>query len=161
MPRRMAGYIGRAIEQHGLPIYSSVIYLRRNAGRRNPGYYIQELPGHRVVVQYKVIRLSEIEGQDIIDREYAGLLPFAPLMKHPSGIDSEAWLLQCIHVIDAFLCKFITCSFCYQSLLILLPEQDEWSAHEYPVVHLAQVLHAPDVCLCLKMPLMTFSRRKH
>ena len=28
MPRRMAGYIGRGIEQHGLPIYSSVIYLR-------------------------------------------------------------------------------------------------------------------------------------
>ncbi|MCY3870346.1 MAG: hypothetical protein OXG87_12370, partial [Gemmatimonadetes bacterium] len=28
MPRRMAGYIGRAIEHHGLPIYSNVIYLR-------------------------------------------------------------------------------------------------------------------------------------
>ena len=26
MPQRMAGYIGRAIEQHGLPIYSNVIY---------------------------------------------------------------------------------------------------------------------------------------
>ena len=49
MPHRMAGYIGRAIEHHGLPIYSSVIYLRHNAGRRDPGYYIQELSGHRVV----------------------------------------------------------------------------------------------------------------
>ena len=33
MPRRMAGYIGRAIEHHGLPIYSNVIYLRPNAER--------------------------------------------------------------------------------------------------------------------------------
>ena len=33
MPRRMAGYIGHAIRQHGLPIYSNVIYLRPNAGR--------------------------------------------------------------------------------------------------------------------------------
>ena len=36
-PRRMAGYIGRAIEQHGVPVFSSVIYLRPDAGRRDPG----------------------------------------------------------------------------------------------------------------------------
>ena len=42
MPRRMAGYIGRAIEHHGLPIYSNVIYLRPNAGQRDTGYYVQE-----------------------------------------------------------------------------------------------------------------------
>ena len=34
MPLRMAGYIIRAIERHDLPIYSSVIYLRRSALRR-------------------------------------------------------------------------------------------------------------------------------
>ena len=32
MPRRMAGYIGRAIERHGVAVYSSVIYLRPDAG---------------------------------------------------------------------------------------------------------------------------------
>ncbi len=101
MPRRMAGYIGRAIEHHGLPIYSSVIYLRHNAGRRDPGYYIQELSGHRVVIEYRVIRLSEIEGQDIIDGEPSGLFPFAPLMKRPVGIDSETWLRQCVHATNA------------------------------------------------------------
>ena len=40
MPLRMAGYMIRAIEQHNLPIYSSVIYLRRSAGRRDPGHFI-------------------------------------------------------------------------------------------------------------------------
>ena len=63
MPRRMAGYIGRAIEQHGLPIYSNVIYLRPNAGQRDPGYYVQERPGYHIAIQYKVIRLIEIEGR--------------------------------------------------------------------------------------------------
>ena len=43
MPLRMAGYMIRAIEQHDLPIYSSVIYLRRNAGRRDPGHFILDV----------------------------------------------------------------------------------------------------------------------
>ena len=98
---RMAGYIIRAIEHHDLPIYSSVIYLRRSAGRRDPGYYIQDLPGHRVLIEYRVIRLSEIEGQDIIDGGPSGLFPFAPLMKRPVGIDSEAWLRQCVDATNA------------------------------------------------------------
>ena len=96
MPRRMAGYVMRAIGHYGLPIYSNVIYLRRNAGRRDPGRYIQELPGYEVLVEYKVIRLSEIEGQDILEGGPSGLFPFAPLMKRPTGIDSAAWLRQCV-----------------------------------------------------------------
>ena len=90
MPLRMAGYIIRAIERHNLPIYPSVIYLRRNAGRRDPGYFIQEISGRRVVIEYTVIRLSEIEGQEIIDGGPSGLFPFVPLMKRPVGIDSES-----------------------------------------------------------------------
>ncbi|MCY3664664.1 MAG: hypothetical protein OXH81_03310 [Gemmatimonadetes bacterium] len=97
MPHRMAGYIGRGIEQHGLPIYSNVIYLRPDAGRTDPGHYLQERHGYRVLVQYKVIRLSELEGQLILDRGLMGLLPFAPLMQRPAGMDTEAWLRQCIH----------------------------------------------------------------
>ena len=97
MPRRMAGYIGRAIEHHGLPIYSNVIYLRPNAGQRDPGFYEQALLGYRVVIQYKVIRLIEIEGQRILDEGNSGLIPFTPLMKPPEGMASDAWLRQCIH----------------------------------------------------------------
>ena len=97
MPRRMAGYIGRAIEHHGLPIYSNVIYLRPNAGKTDPGHYVQERSGYRVVIQYKVIRLIEIEGQRVLESGQSGLIPFTPLMKPPEGMASEAWLHQCIH----------------------------------------------------------------
>ncbi len=101
MPLRMAGYMIRAIEQHGLPIHSSVIYLRRSAGRRDPGYYIQDFLGRRVLIEYTVIRLSEIEGQDIIDGGPSGLFPFAPLMKRPDKIDSETWLRHCVDAANA------------------------------------------------------------
>ena len=97
MPRRMAGYIGRAIEHHGLPIYSNVIYLRPNAGKTDPGFYEQALRGYRVVIQYNVIRLIEIEGQRILEAGHSGLIPFTPLMKPPEGMASDAWLRQCIH----------------------------------------------------------------
>ena len=97
MPQRMAGYIGRGIEQHGLPIYSNVIYLRPDAGRNDPGHYLQERHGYRVLVQYKVIRLIELDGQRILDGGHVGLLPFVPLMQRPVGMDAEAWLRQCVH----------------------------------------------------------------
>ena len=96
MPFRMAGYIGWLIARYRLPVYSIVIYLRRGAGRRDKGHYIQRLPDHLFVVQYKVIRLSEIDGQNIVEGGHPGLLPFAPLMKRPAGMGSEEWLRQCI-----------------------------------------------------------------
>ena len=97
MPRRMAGYIGRGIEQHNRPIYSNVIYLRPDAGRNDPGHYVQERRGYRVLVQYKVIRLIEIDGQRILAAGPSGLLPFAPLMQPPAGVDAEGWLRQCVN----------------------------------------------------------------
>ena len=97
MPLRMIGYIGRGIEQHRRPIYSNVIYLRPDAGRNDPGYYVQERRGYRVLVQYKVIRLIEIDGQRILAAGPSGLLPFAPLMQPPVGVDAEGWLRQCVN----------------------------------------------------------------
>ena len=97
MPQRMAGYIGRGIEQHGLPIYSNVIYLRPDAGRTDPGHYLQERHGYRVLVQYQVIRLIDLDGQRMLDEGHSGLIPFAPLMQRPVGVDAEAWLRQCVN----------------------------------------------------------------
>lgn len=101
MPRRMAGYIGRAIEWHGLPVCSSVIYLRPGAGGRDPGQYSQSHPGHRVLVEYRVIRLSEQDGQGVLDAGREGLIAFAPLMKPPEGMASRTWLRRCIHTAHA------------------------------------------------------------
>ena len=97
MPRRMAGYIGHAIRQYGLPIYSNVIYLRPDAGRRDPGYYVQERSGYPIAIHYRVIRLIEIEGEHVLESGQSGLIPFTPLMKPPERMASDAWLQQCIH----------------------------------------------------------------
>ena len=48
-----------------------------------------------------MIRLSEIEGQDILDGGPSGLFPFVPLMKHSDRIDSEAWLHHCVDATNA------------------------------------------------------------
>ena len=101
MPQRMAGYIGRAIEQHGLSVFSSVIYLRPAAGRRDPGYYLQEHPGHRIMIEYKVLRLSELDGRPILAAGPSGLLPLVPLMQPPAGQTSEAWLHECVQAVLA------------------------------------------------------------
>ena len=101
MPQRMAGYIGRAIEQHGRPVFSSVIYLRPAAGRRDPGYYLQEHPGHRIMIEYNVLRLSELDGRPILAAGPSGLLPLAPLMQPPAGQTGEEWLRQCVQAVLA------------------------------------------------------------
>ena len=89
--------MGAALSSNGLPLYSTVIYLRPDAGRTDPGHYLQERHGYRVLVQYQVIRLSVLDGQRILDGGHVGLLPFAPLMQRPVGVDAEAWLRQCVH----------------------------------------------------------------
>ena len=97
MPRRMAGYIGRLIERYGLPVHAHcVLYLRPDAGRRDPGYYRQEHPDYPVVIRYKVLRLSQLPGQAVLDSGLAGLLPFAPLMQPPAAQAEAAWLEQCV-----------------------------------------------------------------
>jgi predicted transposase YdaD len=96
MPRRMAGYIGWLVEHYGLPVYAHVFYLRPTAGRRDPGYYMQEHPDYPVVIRYKVIRLSQLAGQAVLDGAFVGLLPFAPLMQPPAGQAKAAWLAQCV-----------------------------------------------------------------
>ena len=101
MNLRMAGYIIRLIETYRMPVYSNVIYLRPDAGKNDLGYYEQNVKGHRVFVEYQVIRLIEMDGQQILDAKHTGLIPFAPLMKHPDDVDEEQWLRRCIQVADS------------------------------------------------------------
>ena len=58
-------------------------------------------PVHRVHLQYGVIRLSELDGQEILDAGHAGLIAFAPLMRPPQGMASRAWLRHCMHTANA------------------------------------------------------------
>ena len=101
MALRMAGYIIRLIEKYRMDVYSHVIYLRPNAGLRDPGYFAQAIAGQRVLVEYEVIRLAEVEGQAILDAELPGLLPFTPLMRRPADVSADAWLQRCIEAVDS------------------------------------------------------------
>ena len=96
MVQRNVGYLGRCFEKYGLPIYSFVIYLRSTAGRRDPGGYIQDIPGHRFIVEYQVIHLNEIDGEAILQAKQPGLMPFTPLMKPKAGMSSIEWTTRCV-----------------------------------------------------------------
>ena len=101
MPLRMAGYMGRCIAEHGLPLLSYVLYLRPDAGRRDPGEYVQEIVGHEVVLRYKVIRLIALDGATYLSSGNEWVLPFTPLMGRPAGLGVEAWLRRCVATTEA------------------------------------------------------------
>lgn len=96
---RLAGYNGFLIQQHELPVYCNVLYLHPNAGRNDEGFYAYKGMGYEYVLRYKVIRLTEIDGQSILEKQMPGLLPFTPLMKPPRGMDTNRWLEKCIDAI--------------------------------------------------------------
>ncbi len=96
MARRNAGYIGRCYEKYGLPIFSHVIYLRPNAGKSDPGGVRQNIKGYNFIVEYKVIRLIEVDGQSILELRQPGLMPFLPLMQPPTEVDTLQWLHRCV-----------------------------------------------------------------
>ncbi len=98
MVRRNVGYLGRCYEKYGLPIYSFVLYLRSTAGHRDPGGYFQNVPGHRFIVEYEVIRLNEVDGASILEARQPGLMPFTPLMKPPAGMSGLEWTRHCAEV---------------------------------------------------------------
>ena len=101
MSLRMAGYIIRLIETYELPVYSSVIYLRPDAGRRDRGIYEQNIAGYQILIEYQVLRLIEMEGEQVLDTKPTGLLPFTPLMKRPADVDAEEWLRRCVQTADS------------------------------------------------------------
>ena len=96
MPRRMASYIGRLIEQYGLPVYAHVIYLRPDAGKNDPGSYIQEHPLYPIRIHYAVLRLADLPGETVRDGRLFGLLPVATLMQPPPGTNPDQWLTECM-----------------------------------------------------------------
>ena len=96
----IAGYVGLGIRTFGMPIYSHVIYFHPNAGLNDPGAYVQDDPAYEITIKYKVIRLCEIEGQDILDARLKGLIPFTPLMKPPEEMGSKEWLGRCVEVAE-------------------------------------------------------------
>ena len=61
----------------------------------DPGEYSQDFPGHNVLIEYQVIRLSEFDGQSIFDTDQTSLMAFTPLMRPPQGVSGVEWIEQC------------------------------------------------------------------
>ena len=93
---RNAQYQGYLVGEYQIPVYSNVIYFHPNAGRNDPGGYTYSWNGYEHTNRYKVIWLIEIEGQAILEMQAPGILPFTPLMKPPTDMDSERWVQACI-----------------------------------------------------------------
>ena len=93
---RNAQYQGYLVGEHQMPVYSNVIYFHPRAGRNDPGGYTYTWNGYEHTNRYKVIRLIEIEGQAILERQAPGLLPFTPLMQPPARMDLERWVQACV-----------------------------------------------------------------
>ena len=100
MALRMANYILWLVRTYRMDVYSNVIYLRPDAGRNDPGKFEQKIPGNEILVEYRVIRLADMDGQAVLDAQPTGLLPFTPLMKPPVGVDADEWLHRCIQTAD-------------------------------------------------------------
>lgn len=101
MTRRNIGYMGRCYEKYGLPILSHVIYLKPNSGKNDSGGYRQDIEGYNFIVEYKVIRLIDIDGQSVLESRQPGLIPFASLMKPPTGMASLQWVNECVETIKS------------------------------------------------------------
>ena len=93
---RNAQYQGYLVGEYQLPVYSHVIYFHSRAGRNDTGGYAYKWHGYEHANRYKVIRLIEIEGQEVLQMQAPGLLPFTPLMQPPTDMDPEHWVQTCI-----------------------------------------------------------------
>ena len=94
-------YHGYLVGEHQLPVYSNVIYFHLNAGRNDIGLHQYSWQGYEYKLQYKAIRLSQIDGETILAKQAPGLLPFLPLMKPKAGMDTEQWIQNCIDTASA------------------------------------------------------------
>ena len=97
MPLRMLAYASLLGLEHELPVYSTVLYFRPNAGRADPGFYAyggDERGGLRFT--YNIIRIYALDGESFLNASSVGLLPFTALMQPPSGMDVETWVQKCV-----------------------------------------------------------------
>ncbi len=83
---RLATYSGYLIGIHQYPVYCTVVYLRPTAGRKDPGGYAYDVGHFKYLLQYKVLRLSEVDGESVLQQQVPELLPFTGLMKRPAGM---------------------------------------------------------------------------
>ena len=92
MPYRMAEYKARLLRVYRIPVISTVIYLReKRGGEKDTGIFEEKYP-QRFLAEYNVIRLWEMNGEDVLRNCTPGSLPFIPLTEQPEGYSKCALL---------------------------------------------------------------------
>ena len=89
------------VGEHQIPVYSNVIYFHPTAGQNDTGVYQYRSHGYEYTLRYKVIRLIDMDGQAVLERQVPGLLPFTPLMKPPTGMEIVQWVQTCVDTVVA------------------------------------------------------------
>ena len=97
MPVRMAGYIGRLIDMYRKPVCTSVIYLRPQ-DINDLGVYHYTFP-NEFTARYNVLKMWELDGEELLAKCILGLLPFTPLMQ-PEGVSNHEWMGKCVRTIE-------------------------------------------------------------
>ena len=102
MPLRMLAYSSFLALEHEKNVYSTVLYFRPPAGQRDPGFYrYGNADRGGGWFQYNVIRIYELAGEEFLDAEVVGLLPFTALMKPPEDMPPYTWVEKCIETTQA------------------------------------------------------------
>jgi len=82
MNLRMLGYNVRLLEQHKMPVYSTVIYITEEAYEDDKGYFKSIFLGEEVLTfKYKVIKLWDLDGLELLRNKIMGLYPLLGLTK--------------------------------------------------------------------------------
>ena len=98
---RVLAYASELLLRYELPVYSMVLYLSPNAGQTDPGGYSYGNDVLGLQHKYHVIRLADLEGAAFLDAASVGLLPFTPLMRPPTDMNTEVWLRKCVEKTEA------------------------------------------------------------
>ena len=102
MHLRMLAYSSALALKYEKNVYSTVLYFRPPAGRSDSGFYrYGDAQRGGIRFQYKVIKVYELEGEEFLDSNAVGLLPFTALMKPPADMPPHTWVQKCIQTTQA------------------------------------------------------------
>jgi len=88
MPQRLRAYTALAEEKYDLPVYPVVVYLLPPKSRQPlPKCYHREFLGLMAHQDFRVVKIWELDADEVLRGESLSLVPVVPLMK---GADEEA-----------------------------------------------------------------------
>ncbi|HIK03379.1 MAG TPA: Rpn family recombination-promoting nuclease/putative transposase [Trichormus sp. M33_DOE_039] len=98
MPRRMRAYAGLAEEKYNLPTYPVLINILKTSNEEIPTTFTSNFAGLRVIQDYRVINLWEVDVNIALQQPLPSLLPFVPILK---GGENELMIREALQILRA------------------------------------------------------------